>query len=136
MRSFLAASLLALCVPGLALAQAPAKPPLPSKSACADCGVVRSIKKVTKEVKPGTSNQAKPSGLVATVPLGKTDEKPRIGSSSKVGKDVVTKTDTWQVTIQLDDGRFKVMTLDEDPNVREGEKVRVDAAGKIQPRAD
>ena len=107
---------------------------IPNKGVCADCGVVRAVKKITKEVKPGPANEAKPSGLVATIPLGKTDEKARIGPSQRVGKDVVQKADSWEVTIRLDDGRLRVMTLDEDPNLREGDKVRVDPAGKIQPR--
>jgi hypothetical protein len=120
-----------------AWAQAPApKAAVPSKSDCADCGVVRSVRMVTKESAPSAQNEAKPSGLVASVPLGHSDEKARIGSSSKVGKDVVNRTERWEVTVLLDDGRVKLMTLSEAPDFREGDKVRIDENGKVRLRSD
>jgi hypothetical protein len=134
MRTILACLMIA-AMPAWAQAPAP-KGAVPTKSACADCGVVRSVRSVTKESAPIASNEAKPSGLVASVPLGHSDEKAKIGSSSKMGKDVVTKTERWEVTILLDDGRVKLMTLTEDPELRQGDKVRIDANGKIQRRAD
>src|SRR5262252_4620121 len=120
---FFVATLLAAAIPAWAQAPAPAPPAVPMKGACVECGVVRSVKILTREA-TSTANEAKPSGLVATIPLGKTDEKPHIGSSSKLGRDVVTKMQSWEVTIRFDDGRFKVMTLNEDPELREGDKVR------------
>jgi len=136
-RILLLAALLLAAVP--AVAQAPgSKVPdakaIPEKGACPDCGVVRSVKLKQKEIKPAAETAGKPSGLVATVPLGKTDEKARIGPSQRVGKDIVKTSDTWEVTIRQDDGRMRMLTVDEDPNLREGDKVRVDANGKIQPR--
>ena len=88
-----------------ALAQVPEMKGVPAKDACADCGVVRSVRPTHTETAPSPSNDAKPSGLVATVPLGRTDEKARVGPSQRVGKDVVTKTDSWEVTILLSNAR-------------------------------
>ena len=126
------ACLLAAAVP--ALAQVPEMKGVPAKGACADCGVVRSVRPTHTETAPSPANDAKPSGLVATVPLGRTEEKARIGPSQRVGKDVVTRTDSWEVTILLDDGRVKLMRLTAQPDVREGDKVLVDKDGKIQRR--
>jgi len=117
-----------------ALAQVPDMKAVPAKGACADCGVVRSVRPTHTETAPSPSNDAKPSGLVATVPLGRSDEKARVGPSQRVGKDVVTKTGSWEVTILLDDGRVKLMRLTEAPDIREGDKVRIDKDGKIQRR--
>lgn len=117
-----------------ALAQVPEIKGLPAKGACADCGVVRSIRATHTETAPSPANNAKPSGLVATVPLGHSDEKARVGPSQRVGKDVVTKTGSWEVTILLDDGRVKLMRLTEAPDIREGDKVLIDKDGKIQRR--
>src|SRR5690349_5192426 len=49
-------------------------------AACADCGVVRSVRSVKKEIKPDPEKDARPSGLVATFPLG--GGKPTAGSST------------------------------------------------------
>ena len=126
------ACLLVAAVP--ALAQVPEMKGVPSKGACADCGVVRSVRPTHTETAPSAATDTKPSGLVATVPLGHSSEKARVGPSQRVGKDVVTKTDSWEVTILLDDGRVKLMRLTEQPDVREGDKVLVDKDGKIQRR--
>jgi hypothetical protein len=71
---------------------------------------------------------------VASVPLG--GGKPSVGSSSKYGKDVVTTSESWEVTVLLDDGRFRVLRLGEEPEVREGDKVRIQPNGAITLRAD
>jgi hypothetical protein len=101
-------------------------------SACADCGVIRSIRAVVKEARV-PSDASKPSGLVATVPLG--GGKPRIGSSTKIGGDVVESLTTWEVAVRLDDGRFSVLTLDEAGDWREGDKVRIER-GKLVHHPD
>jgi outer membrane lipoprotein SlyB len=133
MRSVLACLLFAATP---ALAQVPAMKAVPTQGACADCGVVRSVKLKQKEIQPAAETAGKPSGLVATIPFGKGAEKPTIGSSTRVGKDVIKTSDTWEVTLRLDDGRMRVLVVDEDPDLREGDKVRVDANGKIQRRTD
>jgi hypothetical protein len=134
MRLSLAAALLAAW-PVLA-----ADPPAPSTkaagaplAACADCGVVRSVRSVKKEIKTDPESDSRPSGLVATFPLG--GGKAQAGSSTRIGKDKPQFSETWEVIVRLDDGRFRVVTLEERPELREGDQVRFDALGKIQLRA-
>src|SRR6185369_2321364 len=111
---------LCLAIPAWAQAPAPATKPMvvPEKTMdreksmvdkaavpqkkCADCGVVTSIKSVKKELPPADSTDSQPSGLVASVPFG--GGKAQIGSSAKRdGKDSVIMSETWQVTVRLDD---------------------------------
>ena len=119
-----------------AWSQVPDAKAVPQKGACPDCGVVRSVKAIKKDLKPTPTTESKPSGLVATVPLGKEGGKPQIGPSQRIGKDKVTTSDTWEVTIRLDDGRMRLVRTDEHPDVREGDKVLIDSSGRITRRAD
>jgi hypothetical protein len=134
MRTILA-SLLVAALPAWAQAPAP-PPPVPDKAAatCPECGVVRSVRAMKKELAPNANTESKPSGLVATIPFGKGAGKPEIGSSSKVGKDAVSTIETWEVTIRLDDGRYRLLTMDERPDLREGDKVRVEPNGQVKRR--
>jgi hypothetical protein len=101
---------------------------------CKDCGVVRSIREVQKEHEPPPADAAKPSGLAVTVPFGAGGaDKPRIGGSQKIGSDTVTVSKTWEVVVILDDGRARILTLTEKPEVQVGDKVRVNE-GKLVPR--
>jgi len=102
-------------------------------SPCKDCGVVRSVKEIKKEVGANNSDESKPSGLVATVPLGKGDNKPRVGGSQRVGGDTVASTKRWEVVVLLDDGRARILTVNNQPDVQVGDKVRIDD-GRIMPR--
>jgi hypothetical protein len=102
------------------------------KGSCAECGVVRSIRQVTKESRPPDSQDNKPSGLVATVPLGG-GGKAQIGSSTKLGKEASSTSTTWEVIVRLDDGRFRLFVLDEQPDVAQDDKVRIEE-GRIVPR--
>ena len=106
--------------------------PVSPSSACADCGVIRSMRAVVKEARV-PSDATKPSGFVATVPLG--GGKPQIGSSTKLGGDVVESVTTWEVVVRLDDGRFSILTLDDVNDWHEGDKVRVER-GKLVHRTD
>ena len=127
------ALLIAVTVP--ALAQVAPPPAVPSREAatCPDCGVVRSIRSIHKEGRPVPADSQKPSGLVATIPLGTSNPKPQIGSSSDLGRDSVPEITTWEVVVRLDDGRYRIVILDEPGNLRVGDKVKVEE-GKIQPR--
>lgn len=127
MKAVLAIFLLAT-VP--AFAQAPSAESV-KKGSCAECGVVRSVRAVTKETRPPESQDNKPSGLVATVPLG--GGKAQVGSSTKLGKDAPTVSTTWEVIVRLDDGRFRLFVLDEQPDVAQDDKVRIEE-GRIVPR--
>ena len=111
-----------------AAAQGPAPPPAPAgprspPAPCASCGVVRSITLKEKQARPA-SGEAKPSGLVATVPLG--GGKVQVGPSQRLGKEAVITEKTWDVAVQLDDGKFKLVTLDHTPQVQQGDRVRVE----------
>ena len=109
-------------------------PPAPA-GACADCGVVRSVRVVTKELRADPAkSDARPSGLVASVPFG--GGKIEAGSSSKIGKEAPTTSETWEIVIRLDDGRFRVLNVSEPPEVQTGDKVRVEANGRVTPRTD
>ena len=109
--------------------------PVPAQAKCGECGVVRSIKAISKEEKPTPQDSTKPSGLVATIPFGKDAGPPQLGSSTKIGRDKVKVNTRWEVVVRLDDGRFQVVMLDEEPDLREGDKVRVDD-GRIARRED
>jgi hypothetical protein len=116
-------------------AQAPAAPQPPSTAAatCPDCGVVNSVRSIRKEAPTANAADTKPSGLVATVPLG--GGKPHVGSSSKYGAEATTGTTTWEVVVRMDDGRFRVLTLGEDPKVQKADKVRIEA-NRVVPRGN
>jgi hypothetical protein len=90
---------------------------------CADCGVVRSVRSITKEIRPSAAQEeTKPSGLVASIPLK--GGKAQVGSSSNIGKDAPTTVQTWEVVVRMEDGKFRVVVLDDSPGLVEGEKVR------------
>jgi hypothetical protein len=104
--------------------QSPAPPPVPAKgAACTDCGVVTSVNVREKQNEPAT-DAAKPSGLVATMPLG--GGKPKVGPSQRLGGDTTVVTKTWEVIVRRDDGRFQVFTLNADPGLAKGDDVRID----------
>lgn len=112
-------------------------PKQPSAAKCADCGVVRSVRAKTKELRGAdTTDDARPSGLVATIPLGKGGGKPEAGSSTRIGKDAVATSESWEIVVRMDDGRMRVMNVTQRPEVRDGDKVRVEPNGKLTLRAD
>ena len=112
-------------------------PTQPSAAKCADCGVVRSVRTITKELRGAdTTDDARPSGLVASIPLGKGGGKPEAGSSTRIGKDAVPTSESWEIIVRLDDGRMRVLTVTQRPEVREGDKVRVEPNGRLTLRAD
>ena len=111
-------------LPAFAQQTPPAPPPPPAKAAaCTDCGVVTSVKMVEKQNEP-VSDAAKPSGLVATMPLG--GGKAKVGPSQKLGGDTTVTTKTWEVIVRRDDGRFQLFTLNANPDLAEGDKVKID----------
>src|SRR3954471_19943651 len=81
-------------------------------STCAECGVVRTVRMVTKEIKPDPANDVRPSGLVASFPLD--GSKASAGSSTRVGREAVTD-EIWQVIVRYDDGRYRLVTLENRP---------------------
>jgi len=116
-----------------AMAQ-PASPPTSAKSMCGECGVVRSVRGITKQIRPSEAQEdTKPSGFVASIPLK--GGKAQVGSSEKIGKEAPTLSQTWEVIVLLDDGKFRVVTMDRQPDLREGDKVRIDK-GQVVKRGE
>jgi hypothetical protein len=101
---------------------------------CAECGVVRTVRMVTKEIKTDPASDARPSGLVASFPLD--GGKASAGSSARIGKDARMTDEIWQVIVRYDDGRYRLVTLDNKPDVREGDKVRFEPDGTLVLRTD
>jgi hypothetical protein len=98
---------------------------------CTDCGVVRSVRSVTKQLPPSAAvEETKPSGLVASIPFK--GGKAQIGSSEKIGRDAPTVVATYEVVVLMDDGKYRVVILDDPPDFKEGDRVRVDK-GKLFP---
>jgi len=122
-----------LAVATTAMAQ-PATPPTAAKSMCGECGVVRSVRGITKQIRPSEAQEdTKPSGFVASIPLK--GGKAQVGSSEKIGKEAPTLSQTWEVIVLLDDGKFRVVTMDRQPDLREGDKVRIDK-GQVVKRGE
>lgn len=134
MRSWLAV-LLAIAIP-IAWSQDlpdPNKLKAPAAATCDDCGVVTSIRTITKQEPPVAQNQGKPSGLVASIPLGAGGGSPQIGSSTKIGRDVPSVSQSWEVIVKLDDGRYRVVVLDAQPDVGKGDRVKVEEGRLVLP---
>jgi len=138
MRTFLACLLAAFAPWSVAqMTKDLPNPPSAAIARCADCGVVRSVRTLTKELRgPDTTDDPRPSGLVASIPLGKGGGKPEAGSSTRIGKDAVPTAESWEIIVRLDDGRMRVLTVTQRPEVREGDKVRVEANGTLTLRTD
>lgn len=102
---------------------AAAQAPSAGVPACQECGEVRSVRSITKEIRPSQAQEeTKPSGFVASIPLK--GGKAQIGSSSHIGKEAPTTVQTWEVVVRMGDGKFRVVVLDESPELQEGDKVR------------
>ena len=109
--------------------QAPAAKEL--KLNCADCGEIRSVRKVTKEIKEESMTAQQPGGLVASIPLG--GGKAKVGSSTRVGDEAVRTATQWEVTLRYEDGRYRALMFDKQPDFVEGDRVRVDSRGQLLP---
>jgi hypothetical protein len=102
--------------------------------------VVRTVKLVRKELNadaPSAATETRGSGLVATIPLpGPDSGKAKVGSSTRYGGDAVAIAESWEVTIRMDNGSYRLLRMTEEPEVREGDKVRIDAKGQAKLRTD
>jgi len=126
----------AALVAGASFAQAPAQPPQDSimvRKTCDECGVVRSIRKVESQQPLESADRGSTAGLVATIPLQ--GGKPQVGSSSDLRRELKPPTVTWEIVVRLDDGRFRVVMLEEPGNLREDDKVKV-VDGKVELRGN
>ena len=117
--------------PSVLKKKAPASKAADPKLNCADCGEIRSVRMITKEVREESLTPQQPGGLVASIPLG--GGKAQVGSSTKVGDDMVRTAKQWEVTLRYDDGRYRLLLLDKQPDFAEGDRVRVDSRGQLLP---
>jgi len=104
------------------------------QAACGTCGVVQSVRVVRKELSPTSASGSSPTGFVYSVPLG--GGKGQLGSSTQLGKDVVPVAESWELVVRMDDGRYRLMRSTEEPDVRDGDKVRVNEKGQVTLRTD
>lgn len=130
--AFAAAASLAQNAPGpsgLTTKQEEVRP----EATCAECGVVRSVKRV--ETKPRITAQDREAnqGLVANIPLH--GGKPTIGSSTKLAREEKPPLVNYEIVVRLDDGRFQIVMQEESDGLHEGDKVRVDR-GKVVLRGN
>jgi hypothetical protein len=125
----LSAFVLAMALAAGAAAQS--SPQAPAAAPCAECGVVRSVKRVESRPPITAEERKSTAGLVASIPLG--GGKPAVGSSTDVRSGQKPPTVRYEVVVRLDDGRFQVVMQDDAGGLREGDKVRVDR-GKVVPR--
>jgi hypothetical protein len=55
-----------------------------------------------------------------------------VGSSTRIGRDAPTVSQSWEVIVKLDDGRYRVVVLDAQPDYAKGDRVKVEE-GKLVP---
>ena len=122
-----------------AVAQAPPAPPgvplqsdVLRKKECADCGEIRSIRRVERQQRPPNATPESPSGLVASIPLD--GSKPIVGSSTRADRRNEPPIVTYEVIVRLDDGRIRIIVQDEEPvDLKMGDRVRIED-NKVRPR--
>jgi hypothetical protein len=121
-------SALALGAAAQSTSPKPATGDAPAMGSCAECGVVRSVKR-KESTSPITAEERKSTaGFVASIPLG--GGKPTMGSSSDVRDELKPPVVTYEVVVRLDNGRFQLVTQGDAESLREGDKVRIDR-GKV-----
>ena len=101
-----------------------AKPTLPP-GPCTTCGVITNVRsdqiEVSKKAPPAT-----PGGPVLQgVPIIGTGTAVQDGRKSP-------KQTNWKVTVRYDNGQYATFDQNDEPSVRNGDKVRV-AEGRVQP---
>lgn len=137
MKTTIACLFTAVAFGAAAQAPPPKTPPgavkAPKQALCAECGVVASVREVTRQSKPSAAEETKPSGFVVSVPLR--GGAPSAGSSTHIGKEAAQSVTTWEVIVRLDDGRVRILTLEDPPEVRKDDKVRIEK-GKALLRTD
>lgn len=122
-------------LPALAAAQAPTPDSPIFKAApaasCAECGVVRSVKRVERSQQITAQERESTAGFVAQVPIG--GDKPVVGSAADTRGQLKPPVVSYEVVVRLDDGRFQLVVQDDAADLREGDKVRIER-GRVVPR--
>ena len=122
----------------------PAKPAqvAAAKPACADCGVIEAVREVEVKGK-GTGLGAVAGGVAGALvghEVGGGNAKTLMGVVGAVGGAVAGNevekraraTKQWEVTVRLEDGSTRVVTLAQQPPLRAGDRVRL-AGNVIEP---
>jgi hypothetical protein len=104
---------------------------VPPPASCAECGVVRSVKRVEKAQQITAQERKSTAGFEASLPIG--GGKPTVGSSTDVRAELNPPVVTYEVVVRLDDGRFQVVVQDDAESLREGDKVKIER-GRVQLR--
>jgi outer membrane lipoprotein SlyB len=112
----------------VATAQDPSPSPsvvrIPKPESCAECGVVRSVKRIESKSEITAEERKSTSGLVASVPLG--GGKTTAGSSTDVRQELRPPVVRYEIVVRLDDGRFQLVVQDDAGDLREGDKVVIE----------
>ena len=137
MKRILASCIAALsCCAAAQVPLAPAASPPQSdvlvKKTCAECGEVRSVRRLQREQRPPANTPESPSGLVASIPLD--GSKPIVGSSTRADRRREPPLVTYEVIVRMDDGRVRIIIQDDEPvDVKMGDRVQIEE-NKIRPR--
>jgi outer membrane lipoprotein SlyB len=126
--ALLLAASIATAATGQTPPQAPSSVLKPKAATCAECGVVRSVKRIEAATRPTAQERESTAGFVASVPLG--GGKSSVGSVTDVRREATPPVVSYEIVVRLDDGRFQVVTQADAGSLREGDKVRIDR-GKV-----
>ena len=143
-RALAAAALAALLGPGSEAAAQPA-------AGCAECGTVRSVREVDRELRPPSATEAPagyagpgefPGGLGESQPIGWVAVGRYSGSSGlskgyvgAVGSPELRERLTeksYEVVVRLDSGRYQLVQVDQPPPWQAGDRVRI-VMGRLVP---
>ena len=102
------------------------------EATCAECGVIRSVKRVETPPRITEHDRQAPQGLMANIPF---DGKATLGSSTKLAREEKPPIVMFEIVVRLDDGRFQVVMQEDSEGLREGDKVKVDR-GKVVLRGN
>ena len=103
------------------------------EATCAECGVIRSVKRVETKPRITASDREANQGLVANIPFD--GSKPTIGSSTKLAREEKPPIISYEIVVRLDDGRFQIVLQEDLGDLHEGDKVKVDR-GKVVLRGN
>jgi hypothetical protein len=94
---------------------------------CDKCGVVTDISSKQRELRQRRNAPVPGSPVMATTPI--------IGSGDvvKEGREPVTRSTSYVVTVRYDDGAYAFFEQDEKPTVRRGDRVQV-SEGRVELR--
>jgi outer membrane lipoprotein SlyB len=123
------AATLALVSPSQVLAQ-PAPEGGPSVvMRCRDCGVIQSVRETQRAREGAVSgvSNAGPIGLVINIPTGSGGggEQPFVGAVGSREWQQLTTSTSYEFTVRMDDGAYRLAHKDGVSDLRVGERVRV-----------